>query len=140
LLKRVRMSLASELAALVFPPACTACAAVLEVEATFCALCTLATEPVPLPVRKGGMILMHKETPHRSTPNRSDTVRWSMDLRYQNTGTPTGRPFHPAFVVRSRSDPASVLTDHAAWCRMWEADLASAAAAGVSAHRWARTG
>jgi phytanoyl-CoA hydroxylase len=97
-------------------------------------------EPVALPVRKGGVILMHKETPHRSTPNRSDTVRWSIDLRYQKTGTPTGRPFHPEFVVRSRANPASVLTDHAAWCRMWEEDLASAAAAGVSAHRWARTG
>jgi ComF family protein len=33
----------------VFPPACAACGALLEVEATFCALCTLATEPVPLP-------------------------------------------------------------------------------------------
>jgi ComF family protein len=43
------MALASELLALVFPPACAACAALLEVEATFCALCTLATEPVPLP-------------------------------------------------------------------------------------------
>jgi phytanoyl-CoA hydroxylase len=96
-------------------------------------------EPVALPVRKGGVILMHKETPHRSTPNRSDTVRWSLDLRYQKTGTPTGRPFHPDFVVRSRANPASVLTEHATWCRMWEEDLASAAAAGVSAHRWART-
>ena len=49
MLKRVRMSLASELLALVFPPACAACAAFLELEATFCALCTLATEPVPVP-------------------------------------------------------------------------------------------
>jgi hypothetical protein len=46
-------------------------------------------------------------------------VRWSIDLRYQKTGTPTGRPFHPAFVARSRRDPASVLTDHATWCRQW---------------------
>lgn len=43
------MSLASELLALVFPPACAACGALLEQEAPFCALCTLATEPVPLP-------------------------------------------------------------------------------------------
>jgi len=43
------MSLAAELLALVFPPACAACAVMLEAEATFCALCTLATEPVPLP-------------------------------------------------------------------------------------------
>jgi phytanoyl-CoA dioxygenase PhyH len=95
-------------------------------------------EPLPLPVRKGGLILMHKEIPHRSTPNFSDTVRWSMDLRYQQTGTPTGRPFHPHFVVRSRSNPASVLTDHAAWCRMWEDGLQQARAAGISLHRWAR--
>jgi ComF family protein len=43
------MSLARELLALVFPPACAACAALLELEAPFCDLCTLATEPVPLP-------------------------------------------------------------------------------------------
>jgi hypothetical protein len=83
---------------------------------------------------------MHKEIPHRSTPNRTDTVRWSIDLRYQKTGTPTGRPFHPEFVVRSRANPASVLTDHAAWRRMWEEGLESAKAAGVSLHRWAQVG
>jgi ComF family protein len=43
------MSLATDLLGLVFPPACAACAVLLEVEATFCTLCTLATEPVPLP-------------------------------------------------------------------------------------------
>ena len=43
------MSLASELLGLVFPPACVACGALLEAEASFCGLCTLATEPVPLP-------------------------------------------------------------------------------------------
>lgn len=73
----------------------------------------------PLPIRKGGVIFMNKFTPHRSTPNLRDIVRWSIDLRYQPTGTPTGRPFQPSFVVRSRQDPASVLTDHATWCRLW---------------------
>jgi hypothetical protein len=95
-------------------------------------------EPIALPIKKGGVIFMHKETPHRSTPNRTDTVRWSIDLRYQKTGTPTGRPFHPEFVVRSRANPATVLTDHAAWCRMWEEGLECAKAAGVSLHRWAK--
>ena len=47
--------------------------------------------------------------PHRSTLNKTDEVRWSMDLRYQ-TGTPSGRPYYPDFAVRSRSNPASVLT------------------------------
>jgi phytanoyl-CoA hydroxylase len=95
-------------------------------------------QPVPLPVKKGSVIFLQKEIPHRSTPNRTDTVRWSMDLRYQKTGTPTGRPFHPDFIVRSRAHPDSVLTDHAVWCRMWEEDLEKARQAGVSAHRWAK--
>ncbi|HUM11510.1 MAG TPA: ComF family protein [Myxococcaceae bacterium] len=43
------MSLGAELLALVFPPACAACGTLLDAEAPFCALCTLATEPVPRP-------------------------------------------------------------------------------------------
>ena len=75
--------------------------------------------PRPVPVRKGGVIFMHRYTPHRSTPNYTDTVRWSIDLRYQPSGTPTGRPFHPEFVVRSRARPESVLTSHEEWSRRW---------------------
>lgn len=91
-------------------------------------------EPLPLPVRKGDVILIHKEIPHRSLPNRTDMVRWSMDLRYQKTGTPTGRPFHPDFVARSRANPASVLTDYETWRDRWIEALEKSK--GVSAHRW----
>jgi ectoine hydroxylase-related dioxygenase (phytanoyl-CoA dioxygenase family) len=80
--------------------------------------------PRPVPVRKGGVIFMNRHTPHRSTPNRTDRVRWSIDLRYQPTGTPTGRPFHPEFIVRSRAQPETALTDHATWARLWEEALA----------------
>jgi ectoine hydroxylase-related dioxygenase (phytanoyl-CoA dioxygenase family) len=90
-------------------------------------------QPRPVPVRKGGMVFMHRCTPHRSTPNYSDGVRWSLDLRYQPTGTPTGRPFHPAFVVRSRAHPETVLTDHAEWARQWVEALEQAK--GIRAHR-----
>lgn len=93
-------------------------------------------EPLTLPMEKGDVLLMSKEIPHRSTPNNTDTVRWSMDLRYQKTGTPTGRPFYPDFVVRSRSNPDSVLTDHREWARMWEEALAAEAAGGAKHHRW----
>jgi phytanoyl-CoA hydroxylase len=89
--------------------------------------------PMPVPVKKGGIIFMHRYTPHRSTPNYTDTVRWSLDLRYQPTGTPTGRPFHPEFVVRSRSHPETVLTDHAEWSRRWERALETSK--GMKAHR-----
>ncbi len=91
-------------------------------------------EPLTLPMKKGSLLLMHKEIPHRSTPNVTDTIRWSMDLRYQETGTPTGRPFHPEFAVRSRSNPKSVLTDHATWCRMWTEAMEKSK--GMRAHRW----
>ncbi|MEZ4620482.1 MAG: phytanoyl-CoA dioxygenase family protein [Caldilineaceae bacterium] len=54
----------------------------------------LAGKPiVTVPARKGSVVLMHKHTPHSSGRNTSDGVRWSMDLRYQATGTATGRPF-----------------------------------------------
>ena len=82
------------------------------------------SEGIALPVSPGDLVLMHKDTPHRSTPNLSDTVRWSIDLRFQPTGSPTGRPAHPDFVTRSRSNPHSVLTDHERWCEMWEEGLA----------------
>jgi hypothetical protein len=91
------------------------------------------TDPLPVPVGKGGAVFMHRCTPHRSTPNYSDGVRWSLDLRFQPNGTPTGRPFHPAFVARSRAHPESVLTDHREWCRRWIDALEKAK--GTHAHR-----
>ena len=94
------------------------------------------TEALTLPMDKGDVLLMDKQTPHRSTPNNADTVRWSMDLRYQETGTPTGRPFHPDFVARSRSNPASELRDYDEWCRRWIESLAAVQGQGFKAHRW----
>lgn len=78
----------------------------------------------PVPVRRGGVVFMHRHTPHRSTPNETDAVRWSLDLRYQPVGAPTGRPYQPAFVARSRARPDQALTDHAAWDRLWAEALA----------------
>ncbi|CAG7625689.1 phytanoyl-CoA dioxygenase family protein [Paenibacillus allorhizosphaerae] len=75
--------------------------------------------------RKGGMVIMNKYTPHRGTTNRSNIIRWSLDLRYHKTGAASGRPFHPSFVVRSKSHPDSVLNDHEEWCRLWEDALVS---------------
>lgn len=90
---------------------------------------TIVPEAVPdiapraVPVKAGGVVFMHRHTPHRSTPNFSDHVRWSLDLRYQPTGQPTGRTAHPAFVARSASHPDSVLTGHAAWDALWRDHL-----------------
>lgn len=92
--------------------------------------------PITLPMSPGSILLMHNHLPHRSTKNQTDGVRWSADLRYQKTGTPTGRPFHPEFVARSRSNPDSELTNHAMWCRMWETALAESQ--GIRQHRWGK--
>jgi len=80
--------------------------------------------PVLAECRKGGIVIMNKYTPHRGTTNRSDIVRWSLDLRYHKTGAPSGRPFHPSFVARSASKPDAVLNDYGTWCRLWEEALA----------------
>ncbi|MDA0710933.1 MAG: phytanoyl-CoA dioxygenase family protein, partial [bacterium] len=76
-------------------------------------------EPVVAACQKGDIVVMDKFTPHRSTPNRTDLCRWSMDLRYQPTGDHTGRTAHPEFVVRSQKNPESVMDDYEAWCRLW---------------------
>ncbi|MFN8489870.1 MAG: phytanoyl-CoA dioxygenase family protein [Caldilineaceae bacterium] len=89
---------------------------------------------VAVPLEPGSVLLMHKHMPHCSTRNSTDRVRWSMDIRYQPTGTPTGRPFHPDFVVRSRANPATVLTDHTTWSRLWVEALAQSK--GLRVHRW----
>ena len=38
------------------------------------------------------MVQLTNRTPHRSTPNRSDVIRWSIDIRYQSADLPTNFP------------------------------------------------
>ncbi|MBC8101341.1 MAG: phytanoyl-CoA dioxygenase family protein [Cytophagales bacterium] len=89
--------------------------------------------PRAVPVKRGGFVFMHRCTPHRSTPNFTHSARWSLDLRYQPTGQPTGRPFHPEFVARSEAHPETVLTDHGVWSRRWVEALE--ASKGAKVHR-----
>lgn len=74
----------------------------------------------PVPVEKGGAVLLHKMNVHRALPNLSDGLRWSMDLRYHPIGQPTGRPAFPGFVARSRTNPQTGQTDHSAWAESWD--------------------
>lgn len=54
----------------------------------------------------GGMVLFNNMTPHRSLPNVSDDVRWSLDLRWQNPSNPFGLwNLKPGVVMRSSKDP-----------------------------------
>ena len=75
---------------------------------------------VPLPVKRGGIVLFHRHNIHCSLPNRSSRLRWSLDLRYHPVGQPSGRPAFPGFVARSRRDPASELRDAESWRQNWQ--------------------
>ncbi|MGE3909136.1 MAG: phytanoyl-CoA dioxygenase family protein [Chloroflexota bacterium] len=74
----------------------------------------------PLPMKAGSALLMNQQTVHSSTDNVTENeVRMSFDLRYQPVGQPTGRPRFPGFVARSKAHPETVLTDPAAWAKLW---------------------
>jgi len=92
---------------------------------------------LPLPVKAGGMVLLHPLTPHSALDNMSDQFRWSFDLRYNVTGAPTGRDHFPSFIARSRARPEAELTDWKAWEQMWlDARARLSRAPPVELHRW----
>ena len=76
-------------------------------------------EPLPLPVRAGDVLFLHRRLCHASLPNVSDQIRWSFDLRYLPVGKPGGRDLFPTFTARSRRRPDSVLTDAQQWAQLW---------------------
>ena len=90
--------------------------------------------PKLLPIRAGGVILFHNYTLHSAKPNESETVRWSFDLRYHDVYQPIGRPYYPAFLMRSRLRPEACQTDYETWCKRWEFALENSK--GAQAYRW----
>jgi phytanoyl-CoA hydroxylase len=78
------------------------------------------TRPTPLPMPAGSALFFNRLLVHGSCDNTTpDRVRVSLDLRYQPTGQPSGRPMFPGFVARSRKDPGSELHDPEQWRDMW---------------------
>jgi phytanoyl-CoA hydroxylase len=64
-----------------------------------------------LRMQVGDGVAFHNLTFHRSLMNSSDAIRWSIDLRYSPTGTPTdwlAKMGLFGFVARSRAHPESV--------------------------------
>lgn len=84
---------------------------------------------------RGGVVFMTNLTPHCSTPNTSDHIRWSVDLRYQSADVPNNEGLWPSlddhddeesdyakniniacyppeadFLVQSRKNPEFVVT------------------------------
>ncbi|RUS73825.1 hypothetical protein EGW08_018418 [Elysia chlorotica] len=59
-----------------------------------------------LPIKKGSFIIFNNLVPHRSLPNKSEEIRWSLDLRYQKPGLPEGLYGElPTITLRDPADP-----------------------------------
>lgn len=74
--------------------------------------------PIPIPVKRGGALLIHPLIPHCSKPHSKPQVRWSVDSRYQHPSEPTGYPHEAPFLVRSKRWPGRVVSDHAEFVRI----------------------
>ena len=79
----------------------------------------LGPNRTPLPMQPGDVLFMSKLTMHSSLANLSEDIRWSFDLRYMPIGQPTGHPWFPGFVARSRAHPETELKDPAIWDQVW---------------------
>ncbi|MCQ6560767.1 phytanoyl-CoA dioxygenase family protein [Paenibacillus mendelii] len=66
------------------------------------------TDTVPLPVPAGSAILFNDRCLHMSTPNLSNEVRWSVDLRYQPTDQDPMLAHGVGFLARSHRHPERV--------------------------------
>ncbi|MEM8782513.1 MAG: phytanoyl-CoA dioxygenase family protein [Planctomycetota bacterium] len=67
-------------------------------------------EMVALPVEAGTAILFNDRCIHMSTPNNAETVRWSVDLRYQPTDQDPMVDHGIGFLARSHEKPGAVAT------------------------------
>lgn len=90
-------------------------------------------EGLTLPMDKGDVLLMHKAMPHRSTLNYC-ALEYGSPLPAD--GYSVWEAYYPDFVVRSRSNPASVLIDYDEWCRRWIEALEERRMEERRANRW----
>lgn len=65
---------------------------------------------ISLPLEAGGAILFNDRLVHSSTPNNSDHVRWSVDLRYQPTDQDPMPQRGAGFLCRSVEHPDRIAT------------------------------
>ena len=63
-------------------------------------------EIVTCTMNKGSVLLLNNFIPHRSTENYSDIIRWSIDLRWQKPGEPSGMEgIKEPILMRTARDP-----------------------------------
>lgn len=72
---------------------------------------------------RGGVVFMTNRTPHCSTPNTSDHIRWSVDLRYQSAATPSNVGLEPASIAADGTADAAFYEKVNVACYPPEADF-----------------
>ena len=77
--------------------------------------------PAPMPMKVGDALLIQQHLPHVSPPNRSDHVRWSVDIRYQDGRLRTKSAREPGFLARSVERPEDVVTTYEGYVKIREA-------------------
>ena len=58
-------------------------------------------------------------SPHRALPNRSNQVRWSIDVRFEPTAQATESGQKQGFIAHSLNEPGTVPT-YEEWLKKWE--------------------
>jgi phytanoyl-CoA hydroxylase len=72
---------------------------------------------------RGGVVFMTNRTPHCSTPNTSDHIRWSVDLRFQSAATPSNVGLEPAHIAADGTADAGFYEKVNVACYPPEADF-----------------
>ena len=87
---------------------------------------------IPVEMEAGDALCFTQLTPHAALPNRSDAVRWSIDLRYQSISDAMVDEYNveiggrdKGFIARSEADPTAAATWQS-WARQWEDEPYSA--------------
>ena len=65
----------------------------------------VASNTVTLPVRRGDVLLLNNLVPHRSLPNNSTVIRWSIDLRWQDSSKASGYHAKSLLPLTKRDSP-----------------------------------
>lgn len=72
-------------------------------------------EIVTCEMKLGSVLFLNQLIPHRSLENRSDKIRWSVDLRWQDPKQPSGDEGGAGVIVMRKADDPAFTVDWDAW-------------------------
>jgi hypothetical protein len=72
-------------------------------------------EIVTCEMKLGSVLFLNQLIPHRSLENRSDKIRWSVDLRYQDPKQPSGDDSGAGVIVMRKADDPAFTVDWDTW-------------------------